>query len=396
MIIYNKTWLNNLELRNQSEHAHQTECVTDEELKNIKEHYPVGFYTPGIFIRIGLFVLTFIIALFSGGLLSLMFASTRAIEHFGWPMFLGVVCYVALEIIVTGKNHYRSGVDDALLWMSGGLLTGGFIWMIGSQDAYYQHPPYLGISVFVFVLSLYFTLRFADVIMSALSILSFFAMIFFAWKNAGAFGMATMPFVIMLVSAIVYVLALRLNNNLAAQYHKACLMVVQIVSLVTLYVAGNYFVIDRLKNSLNDSTPVVHPSAIWGMFFWGWTILLPFVYIARGILKKDVILLRTGLMIIAFAVFTVRNYYHVLPTELALIMAGIVLLAIVYGLVQYLKTTKHGFTSADTNSPHLMDHIKIESLIIGESLGHTPAAPTEPANRFGGGDFGGGGSGGGF
>jgi hypothetical protein len=268
--------------------------------------------------------------------------------------------------------------------------------MIGSLDAYNQNPPYLGISSFVFVLSLYFTLRFADVLMSALNILSFFAMIFFAWKNEGTFGMATMPFVMILVSAIIYVLALRLNNSLTALYYKPCLMVIQIVSLITLYAAGNYFVIDRLKNSLNDSTPIVHPSAVWSMLFWGWTILLPFVYIGRGIWKKDTIVLRTGLLIIAFAVFTVRNYYHVLPTELALIMAGIFLLTIVYGLVQYLKTTKHGFTSADTNSPHLMDHIKIESLIIGESLAHTPAAPTEPANRFGGGDFGGGGSGGGF
>ncbi|MDB5117110.1 MAG: hypothetical protein JWQ79_2602 [Mucilaginibacter sp.] len=397
MIIYNKTWLSNLYLHKQSEQLRAAGCLTHEELATIKAKYLVGFYTPGIFIRIGLFLLTCIIISFSFGLLSLMFTATQIIETPGWSLFLGIICVVALEYMVKTKNHYRSGVDDALQWIAFGTLAGSITWLIFSLNHGYQDPSYLTISLVVFITSSYFTLRFANIVMGAATCISFFAVLFFAWKNTGAFGNATMPFLIMLVSAIAYVLALRLSHQLKTPFYAPIIIDIQMISLLVLYAAGNYFVIDNLNNTLNETTGTATVAKIpFAFFFWMWTMLLPLVYIARGIMKKDVIILRIGLLLAVAAIYTFRNYYHILSIELALIAGGIILLAITYSVIRYLKIPRHRFTYADTDNTDTMDSIKLESLIAAETLGHVPGAPTTTANRFGGGDFGGGGSGGGF
>jgi len=79
-----------------------------------------------------------------------------------------------------------------------------------------------------------------------------------------------------------------------------------------------------------------------------------------------------------------------------LAIAGIVLLAIVYTIMKYLKTPKHGFTCAEPSEVNALDHLKIESLIVAETFSHTPTASANDGVKFGGGDFGGGGSSGGF
>ncbi len=123
---------------------------------------------------------------------------------------------------------------------------------------------------------------------------------------------------------------------------------------------------------------------------------MPLVYLAIGIKKKNAVLLRTGLLLIAAAVLTFRSYYHVLPIATTLTIAGAGILGIAYAIMKYLKTPKHGFTYAEPDDANLMDHIKVESLLIAETFSAAPSAPASDGTKFGGGDFGGGGSSGGF
>ncbi|WP_449435710.1 hypothetical protein [Pedobacter steynii] len=64
MIIYNNIWLANLLIREEAQKARKAEAISIDEQKKIADKYPVGFYTPNIFIRIGLFILTCIIVSF--------------------------------------------------------------------------------------------------------------------------------------------------------------------------------------------------------------------------------------------------------------------------------------------------------------------------------------------
>ena len=159
--------------------------------------------------------------------------------------------------------------------------------------------------------------------------------------------------------------------------------------MVTLYAAGNYYIVQTLSDELNGRPGASIP---FGTIFWIWTILVPLIYVVLGIRKKNVILLRTGLLLIAFAVITFRNYYHILPIDTTLTIAGAVILGISYAIMKYLKTPKHGFTYAEPYEANIMDHLKVESLIVAETFSTTPTTPTDSGTKFGGGDFGGGGS----
>ncbi len=115
-------------------------------------------------------------------------------------------------------------------------------------------------------------------------------------------------------------------------------------------------------------------------------------YVVAGIRKKDVILLWTGLGLVAGAVFTVRYYYHILPAELAMIAAGSILIIGAYGLIRYLQPSKHGFTSLAPDEPHLLANLPVESLILAETFRSVATPPTDQGGSFGGGSGGGAGA----
>jgi len=386
MIAYNKIWLNNLRLQNDVKGSLDRGFITAEEFKNIKDKYPVGFYTPGLFARVGLFILTIIVITFTEGIISLLFASASDLfDTFGWVFFLGILSYIALEVIVSSKHHYRSGVDDALLFISA-LLSGVAVCMLFSH---YNVVYYAPVSAAIFILTLYFTIRFADMLMAALCCASLLAFIYFGWTKFIPAGMMTIPFVIMLVSGGLYWISEKFGRQKKFIDYHNCLIVAQLIFLIGLYAAGNYYIAQTLGD--NSSGQALKPVP-FGAFFWLWTMLVPFTYLGWGIFKKDSILLRLGLVLIAAAIATFRYYYHVLPLDMALATGGALILAIAYAVMRYLKTPKHGFTYAEPETEQMMDHLKVESLIVAETFAKVPAAPSQEANRFGGGDFGGGGS----
>jgi hypothetical protein len=387
MIAYNKTWLANLRSQQQVKENVERGNISHDEFKAIAEKYPVGFYTPNIFVRVGLFIVTCIIVLFADGLLTLMAAGGNIAETGGWAIFLGLLSYGALELMINLKYHFRSGVDDALLFTAGCAFIGGFAMLLyKTTDA----PGFLPLAILVFMLTLYLTIRFADMLAVAVCCASFFWMVFLYWTRVA--GVSTAPFIMMLVSGVIYWAARKYSGKKEAINYDNCFGVVQILSLIALYAAGNYYVIATLSiEMMNQTGPVA-----FGAFFWVWTIAIPFIYIGFGIKQKNVILLRTGLLLVTAAVLTFRNYYHLLPVDVMLTIAGAALLSIVYALMRYLKTPKHGFTCAEPDKVNALDHLKIESLIVAETFAHTPSAPANDGAKFGGGDFGGGGSSGGF
>jgi len=384
MIAYNQTWLANLRLQEILKNDLSKGRISDAEFKAITGKYMVGFFTPGVFARIGLFIVTCIVVLFAGGLAALMASSSNVLVSPGFPVFLGLLSYAGLELMVNINKHYRSGVDDALLFTTGSLFLAGLFMLFSTYNNGSNYAALFGIA---FILSAVFTLRFADMLTSAACCVSFFAFVYFTWTGFLSFGMATAPFAMMLVSAGVYWLVCA-DRNKYINYEN-CFIVGQIVCLVTLYLAGNYYIIQSLSDDLHGQTNTAIP---FGAFFWAWTIGIPFVYVAFGIKKKDAILLRVGLLLIIAAALTFRNYYHILPLDITLTIVGAILLGVAYSMTRYLKTPKHGFTYAEPKEENMMDNLKVESLLVAESFSTPASAPTDSGSKFGGGDFGGGGS----
>ena len=384
MIAYNRTSLDNLYIRDQAKEAFAAGCISGEENTKIGAAHPVNFYTPNYFICVGLFFLTVVIATCSLGLFMLVSAGSSDSYTF-LLIFFGLVSYGALEYVVHKRRHFRSGVDYALLWMSAGLLYAGLYLAVNNMSTITQ-------CITVFAISILFALRFANNIMAMLAYTALLAFITHIAVEMNRAIQLIMPFIIMAVSVATWLLSVRLYKQERCRHYRQCLTSIKVAALTSFYLAGNYFVVRELGSYMFGSAQYAGGIS-W--LFWILTVATPLLYIYQGVRKKDSIFLWTGLALIAATVYTIRYYYSVLPIEWALILGGIAMITIAYGLIRYLKTPRHGFTSLESSSKHLMEKLNIESLVIAETFAGPTAAPA-PSNdfQFGGGSGGGAGAGG--
>lgn len=386
MTAYNKTALYNLFVQQQASDAFDNNIITKEEKENIYSIYPASFYSPNFFIRVGSFVLTVIILLFSFGLLSLMFLNNIDKSIAVLAIIFSLLAFAALEMTVNKKNHYRSGVDDALLWVVAGSLFGGLSYATGAGA--------LVNCIIIFIITLFCTLRFADRLMAAAVFFSVIGIFYYACTNAGSAGKTIAPFVIMGISAIIYFAVKKVNDPQQYSHYAACIYAVGILALIIFYVAGNYFVVRELSNSMFNLNLQLGQSIAFGWLFWIFTVVIPVIYLLKGVQKKDLVLIRVSLLLIAATVFTIRYYHFIVPLEAAMSIGGIALVLIAWVLTRYLYAPKNGFTSAELKSAFAIDSLHIESLLLAETF--TPQSPDAGGNKFGGGGFGGGGAGGEF
>ena len=385
MIAYNHTTLDNLLIKEEAAFALDHKLISKEEADAIEKAYPVNLYMPNLFIRIGLFLLTAVISLMAFGLFCLLMLSSSE-KGFGvLALVFSLLIYAVLEFIIYEKKHYRSGMDDALLWLS-------MVFMVSAVNLLGDSISFLSQSVLVFVLASYFLLRFGNVLMGGLAFISFLAIVFYSVIRLGDVTKITMPFLLMAISFFVYWLMRQNKNDNRVRYYKTCCSLIEILALITLYIAGNYFVVREVSNSMFDLYLKEGESIPGGWFFWITTIGLPFVYIFRGIQKKDIILLRTGLLFVAAIIFTIRYYFHVAPIEIALTTGGLIMIIIAYGITKYLTTPKHGFTHAEPNDPQLAGLLQLESLVVTQTFHQTAATESGNQTEFGGGSTGGGGA----
>ena len=382
MIAYNHTSLDNLSINEEAADAFHQQLISKEEVGAIEKAYPFDLYSPNIFIRIGLFVLTTIIVLM-GFAFFLMLEIGRSEKGVGIFTFVySLLLYGALEFMIREKKHYRSGIDDALLWLCIGAI-------IGAANLIFSSVSVLGHAVLIFIPAFYFLLRFGNALMGALAFIALLVIVFYGVTPLGNMAKTIMPFLLMAISSIVYRLVKNYSNNNRLRYYQHCCTLIKILALLILYAAGNYFVVREVSNSMFDLQLKEGESIPYGWVFWIPTALLPAIYIFRGIQKKDVILLRAGLILIAAVIFTIRYYYHLAPLEIAMSIGGTIMIVIAYCITKYLTPHKHGFTHAEPNDPKLAGFLQVESLIVAQTFHQTPTP--EPGKHF---DFGGGSGGG--
>jgi hypothetical protein len=346
----------------------------------IVEAYPNTLYTPNFFVRLGLFLLALLAVACGTGLLMLMSAGG---EHAIRVMvvFAGLGAFGALEGFIRARSPFRAGLDDGLLYAGVCLVYGGIVFDVHGIGPSLQ-------CLILLIITLVSCIRYVDALMGLVAYASLLGLIYFNLVHWGDTGRALLPFIMMIAS-----LAPRpLLNNLAKRETtlpwRSCVHLVQASTLVAFYLAGNYYVV-REANALISGVPGPIPLA-W--LWWTLTILTPFLYIAWGIRKKDSLFLWVGMALVTTAVFTFRYYYHVLPAELAMVIAGAVLIVLAYILIRYLRIPRNGFTSAPSDEPHPLDTPLVEGLIVAETF--QPQQPADAGLQFGGGSGGGGGAGG--
>ena len=390
MIAYNKNYLDNLLIREDVQLAFNKKLISETDKIIIDNKYPVGFYSPNYFTRVGLLILTFIIVSLTIGLIAII--NIENYNNYGVLVIaFSIVMYAILELIIKYKNHYKSGVDDALIWLSGiGFITG--INLLMEQN-------YIVDVFIVFLMALYFFSRFAKSLMAVIVTICFLQLAFLLSIKMSSFFIATFHFLILFLSIGIYFLVKRLSTSDRFKYYKEGKQLIEISALICIYLSVNYYAVTERRIEFFSYYFDAPVNTKFAWFYWLFTTIIPLLYIFKGIQNKDRLLLRIGMLLVPATIFTIRYYHAIIPVEIAMTIGGILLIATAYALIKYLHQPKNGFTYEVIAEENTQDKFNLEGLIIAESftgIQNAGQPATDDGRTFEGGSFGGGGASGDF
>lgn len=382
--VYNSVWLGNLYIVKEAKRWHKQGWITKDQFDKILLEYPSSFYHPNLFIRILLFLATLIALSGITGLLGLMFVESGE-KILPWLCILyGATSWIFLEkVFVRKNNHYKSGVNEALLYHSIAFIAGGVAWL--SEANIYTT---LIACILIFTIA---AIRFIDLVstLAALCCLGYF--IFYVLFDVGGVVRQIIPFATILFFGGFYFLILKVKKKKENEGWEDCLIVAEAFSLLVIYAVGNYFVVRELSVSMMELQLQERGDIPFAWLFYFLTIATPIAYLYFGIKKKNIVLIRVSLVVIAFAVFTFKYYFSLGHHEITLTLGGIILIAIAMWLFRYLKTPRNGYTAENILSEK-WGGANISAFVISQTMGGNKA----PEHVESGGTFGGGGSSDGF
>ena len=380
MQAYKSSSLYNKYVRQKASEAFHSKSISAASYEKIVQAHSFDLYTPNYFIRIALGLLTIVAVLFSTLLIWLISGESGDNATVALLMLTAVICYTALELFVRSKQYYNAGIDNVLMCSVVVYILSAFL----IND---YANSYIITSGFMLIICLWLCIRFTDAFMAMLSCCSLLLLVFFICMKMGDVGKTIIPFILMITSALVYFITKELLNKQQSSFYDFCFTSVLFLTLITFYASGNYFIVKELSDKIfPDSTGNSIPL---GSFFWIFTITIPPAYLFWGILKKDVLFIRTSMGLIAATIFTIRYYYTFFPAEIEMLMIGILVIAISYVLIKYLRTPKHGF-SFEKDAYNKNDLRNAEALIIAQAFGKKTSE--SKGFEFGGGSSGGGGA----
>lgn len=383
MHIYSDKQLYNLYVQQQADAAFGTGCIDKESHAAILLNHKLNLYTPNYFIRIAVALLTVVAVLFSGLLLGLIFSVSSADSITILLIVLACVHYAALEILTQRKAYYNAGVDNVLMLSSAACFISAF-----SVNNYADQPLITSsISLIAFGL---IAIRFTDAFMLMLACIALFAQVFFACLKVDVFAKEFVPLVLMLLSAIIYLLAEKLLKNRKLKFHFKSFNWIVLLSLCSFYFFGNYFVVKQLLLPVWSGRSGFTQVLSYEKVFWFFTGFTPLAYIGYGLVKRRLIFVRLGFVFCVLSVLTFRYYYSVMPIEMAMLLAGAAFACPGYLLTRYLRKPRHGFVFEKTGKRSI-EGDALENLLLLEAA-QGEQSPNDNL-QFGDGDFGGAGAG---
>ena len=374
-------------LQEKAENWFEKGFLTQAQLDAIKQEFPLDYYQPNFFLRIALFLFMSLVCTFSIAILWLIFekaiqqSPTLTLSILSFAFGVGLVA--VLEHFIKYQKMFYAGTDNALLYYGIASFSTAILTAFDAQHL----PTWLALLLIlpVFLLAI---VRYADSLTVCGTYIISLAIVFDASLSFSA-GKTLLPFIIMLFSLGIYRLSEKLRKRKDVLYYANVLDILKTLSLTTFYLGGNYFIV-REGNALVNKIYTGSTQIALAPLFYFFSVMIPILYVVGGLKKKDRLLLFMGLLCAAFSVFTYRHYFGFLPTEIALIISGTLLIVVCAGLIYYLKTPKFGFTY---NPESERDGISLESILLSEII-QTKLDTDEKTFRFGGGTSGGGGAGG--
>ncbi len=339
-------------------------------------------YHPGYLMRVLLFVVGLIGV--NGGIGLFFIMLEDALNEVWQVLFLlvGLALLVAHEaIFVHNLKHYKTGLTEVFLFGGLAMLSIG---INGDSD------QNIWITFFLMaVICALAAIRYTNNVLVAASLaLVVLGLLNIAEKSGPVFT-NLLPFIVILIFAAGYFIAVRLEKKAAFQIWENQINTLQALCLALVYVGGNYFVVRELGQSLNDTTLEPGKDIPFAWLFYALTAAVPLFYLYRGVSTRNRILIWVGLAAAGFSVFTFKFYFSLGHPEVTITIAGAMLLGIAFYALNYLKSPKSGITRERISAANL-DFLTSEAILISQTMGST----TQPHQKdlLGGGGFGGGGA----
>lgn len=387
MIAFDKQLLKNTFLVNDAYNLEEAGFISNEQLKNITTNFKSLKTQKNLFIRFCLFLLGVFLYSSICGTLSI-FGLSAIDSHWEVMLFIfALVGFVGQEFICAKSlHHYGYGIDDAAILGALASLT-GFISVVSNEN-------FVIVSLVILVISSVMYLRYLHTISIIIACISLISFVFFGIFNYLIYGKEIMPFALFTLGISLYFLAKKTNQKQTEVYYSSGINTVKIISLILIYISVNYYVVRELSNYINVAPSFESPKIPMAWLFYGFTILIPVVYIYFGIKNKDKSMFLIGLLCVAFSIFTIRFYNQILPIEIALTLGGILLFTIAYLSIRKLRKNESGITFLPDRYQSTNSLLTLQTLASASQFGINPEikSPDSPM-EFGGGGFSGGGAG---
>ncbi len=402
MLAYNPIFISNLSIVKKSKQWFSKQLISAEQMAAVLKKYNTEFYSPNLFVKIGLFIFTaFVIASAFGFLVFMLLQSNfksssedniNAILTIYFILF-SILCLVALEYFIKNNKLYKAGVDECLLYST--FLFGYYaIETLTHKYYYFESDQLILICIVAIPFFIAAIVRYADRLVALSLIICIYTICFLLLLKLGDIAKLIMPFALMLLSIPIYAASKKQQKNEVLVNYWECFVVFEYIALLVFYLAGNYFVIREssiqyfdLKLNPGEDIPLA-------FVFYIFTAIVPLLYVYFGLKKKDKILLWTGLTLVVAAALTFKNYFSLGHPEITLTITGAIMIVIAYLSIKALKIPKYGITFEEAPDEDNFLKSNIEAILIAQDFGQR--SQVAPDVKFGGGDYGGGGSGGSF
>jgi hypothetical protein len=375
--------------------------ITAEQAAAVAERYRPELVRVNIFIRIllALFTTVGVVALVA------LPAVTLKVEETGFTLlcliFAPLCARVADHELIAGRRLYRCGAEEALLLLAVGMLALAVAIPAHDWGHSAERLAWLTAHGIVLAGAILLTVRYGYALaafgaMLALAGLPFHIADILHWQQP---QLARLVLLLLLGAAAIWAqLRLRGRNSLPRGYVWS-LESMRLAAWAGIYLDVNLFAHRLLWREWLGWTP--------GEWQLPWsdplcallTVILPVAALAIGIGRRDRALLWFGVISAILSILTIKYYIHFGHVAEELTAAGLLVAALAFGLLRWLRAGPERCRGAFTAEPLLEPRLyglDAEALAAIQPL--TPAARTPQAEGFqpGGGTFGGGGASGGY
>ena len=387
MFASNFTNIQNHFLLEELEKLEAQDFVSEEQFNKIKKKTISTKTNSNILIRIAFFMLgNFLISSILGfcALFLTMLVTQNAI---GFCFFLAFVVCVAATEFFYNQNYFAYGFDDSIILS----ITLFFCVAIGFFTE--------NVSAVLFVLVLISTLcsvRYVHVPSTFFGLFGLIGLVGYLVTEEKILPSYLLPVLMFLLAIGLYFFQFQLSKKTQNFIYTNSFITIKIFSLILGYAALNYFIVRELSAVLLGMNLLPNEEIPLAPLFYFATFALPIFYIFYGLKSKDRIFFWIGLLSLALGFATIRYYYAILPIEVALLLGGSLLFAVVYFSIRKTRKNTVGITFNEDKNLNPMAFDVIKTILVNANVHTTITTTTESPMEFGGGGFSGGGADGSF